>query len=324
MSTFPSNTNNKPKNLGKPNPPITLRRDIGRTPGHRARRNPLRNPLRRAMRTPLRRGWRKGARNPGRDTGHTTLHHPEPTPTSTNTPHHSAPEKRAGESAREWAGGEGCVSEGDGIGATGILPSPPSFPYSPRNLTTAVSRSSTLSGLVTTQKTTTPAPLSASAPQHRFSGALSTVVTVTVSTRPTSRPRRLYERSVLSVREISTTPFSTPFLLDILVASIKLLNNYSCSHLNYNKIAHILQAFYAITAGQNQNRTRRERQQRPRHPQYQQPETRTGAEKEEEGRGPKDGGDRNPRKSTQNHLTLEHIGVELWVSDRGPPSRAGN
>lgn len=27
-------------------------------------------------------------------------------------------------------------------------------------------------------------------------------------------------------------------------------------------------------------------------------------------------------KSTQNHLTLEHIGVELWVSGRGPPSRA--
>lgn len=114
MSTFPSNTNSIPKNLGKPNPPITLRRNAGRTPGHRARRNPPRNPLRRAVRNPLRRGWRKGTRNPGRDTGHTTRHHPKPTPTSTNTPHHSTPTTHATKSAREWAGGEGCVSEGTG------------------------------------------------------------------------------------------------------------------------------------------------------------------------------------------------------------------
>lgn len=326
MSTFPSNTNTPPPNLGKPNPPITLRRNTGRTPGRKAWHNPLRTPLRRAMRNPLRRGWRRATRAPGRDTGHTPLHHPEPTPTSSNTAHRSIPKKYAGK-ARGWVGG-GRAPERDGIGGDGDTPVAPSFPYSPRKRTKAANRSSTLSGLVTAQKTTNPSPLSASAPQHRFSGALSTVVTVTVSTRPTSRPRRLYDRSVLSVRETSKTPFPTPLLLDISVTSIKLLNNYSCSHLNYNKIAHILQAFYAITAGQNQNRTRRERQQRPRHPQYQQPETqpetRTGAEKEEEGRGPKDGGDRNPRKSTQNHLTLEHIGVELWVSDRGPPSRAGN
>jgi len=57
----------------------------------------------------------------------------------------------------------------------------------------------------------------------------------------------------------------------------------------------------------------------PRHPQYRQPETQTGAEEEEEGRGPKRGGGKNPRKSTQNHLTLEHIGVELWVSGGTPP-----
>lgn len=110
MSTFPSNTNSIPNNLGKPNPSITLRRDAGRTPGHRARRNPLR----RAMRNPPRRGWRKGARALGRDTGHTTRHHPEPTPTSTNTPHHSTPRKTRGESAREWAGGEGRAPRGTG------------------------------------------------------------------------------------------------------------------------------------------------------------------------------------------------------------------
>ena len=109
MPTFPSNTNSIPNNLGKPNPPITLRRDTGRTPRHRARRNPLRK----AARNPLRRVWRKGTRNPGRDTGHTTRHHPEPTPTSSNTAHRSTPEKRAGK-ARGWVGGEGRVSEGTG------------------------------------------------------------------------------------------------------------------------------------------------------------------------------------------------------------------
>lgn len=85
MSTFPSNTNNKPNNLGKPNPPIILRRNTGRTPGRKAWHNPLRTPLRRAMRNPLRRVWRRATRTPGRDTGHTTRHHPEPIPTSSNT-----------------------------------------------------------------------------------------------------------------------------------------------------------------------------------------------------------------------------------------------
>ena len=261
MPTFHSNTNNKPKNLGKPYPPIILRRDTGRTPGHRAWHKSSHNPPRRAVRNPLRRSWRRDTRDPERDTGHTTRHHPKPTPTSSNTAHRSIPKKYAGK-AWGWVGGEGRVPEGDGLGATGVLPSP-YFLYSPRNLTTAVSRSSTLSGLVTAQKTSAPTPLSASAPQHRLLGAFSTVVTVTVSTRPTSRPRRPYDRATLSVRETSTTPFPTPFLLDISVTSIKLLNNYSCSHLNYNKIAHTLQAFYAITAGQNQNRTRRERPDTP-------------------------------------------------------------
>lgn len=105
MPTFPSNPNSIPNNLGKPNPPITLRRNAGRTPGHRARRNPLRRAMRRAMR----RGWRKGARAPGRDTGHTTLHHPEPTPTSTNTPHHSTPEKRAGKAPGNGREGRGAL-----------------------------------------------------------------------------------------------------------------------------------------------------------------------------------------------------------------------
>ena len=118
MSTFPSNTNSTPNNLGIPYQPITLRRNAGRTPGHRARRNALRSPLRRAARraarNPPRRGWRKGARAPGRDTGHTTRHHPEPAPTSTNTPHRSTPRKTREESARGWAGGEGRVSEGTG------------------------------------------------------------------------------------------------------------------------------------------------------------------------------------------------------------------
>lgn len=285
MPAFPSNTNSIPKNLGTPYPPIILRRDAGRTPGHKARHNLPRNSSRMAVRNPLHRRWRKGTHDPGRDTGHTTRHHPEPTPTSTNTPHHSTPRKTRGESTREWAGGEGLVPEGDGLGATGV-PRRPYFLYSPRNLTTAVSRSKTLSGLVTAQKTTNPAPLSASAPQHRFSGALSTVVTVTVSTRPTSRPRRPYDRVTLSVRETSTTPFPTPFLLDISVASIKLLNNYSCSHLNYNKIAHNLQAFYAITAGQTHNQGTPRTSATPRHPQYRQPETQTGAEERAGGEGP--------------------------------------
>lgn len=118
MSTFPSNTNNKPNNLGKPNPPITLRRDAGRTPGHRARRNALRSPLRkaarRAARNPPRRVWRRAARAPGRDTGHTTLHHPEPTPTSTNTLTTAHPEKRAGKAHENGREGRGALPRGTG------------------------------------------------------------------------------------------------------------------------------------------------------------------------------------------------------------------
>ena len=114
MPTFPNNTNNKPNNLGKPNPPITLRRDTGRTPGHRARRNSLRSPLRKAVRNPLRRVWRRATRTPGRDTGHTTLHHPHPAPTSTNTPHHSTPEKRARKAPGNGREGRERVSEGVG------------------------------------------------------------------------------------------------------------------------------------------------------------------------------------------------------------------
>ena len=295
MPTFPSNTNSIPNNLGKPNPPITFRRDAGRTPGRRAWHRGTRDLSRRAVRDPLRRGWSKGARAPGRDTGHTTRHHPEPTPTSTNTPHHSIPKKYAGK-ARGWVGGEGRAPERDEIGATGTLPSPPSFLYSPRKRTKAANRSSTLSGLVTAQKTTNPSPLSASAPQRRFSGALSTVVTVTVSTRPTSRPRRPYDRATLSVRETSNPPLNASCPLNISVTSIKLLNNYSCSHLNYNKIAHTLQAFYAITAGQPHNQGTPRTPAAPRHPQYQQPETRTGAEERAGGEGPQKWGWQKPQK----------------------------
>lgn len=295
MSTFPSNPNSIPNNLGIPYPPITLRRNAGRTPGHRARRNSLRSPLRKAVRNLPRRVWRRATRAPGRDTGHTTRHHPEPTPTSTNTPHHSTPEKYAGK-ARGWVGGEGRAPKGDEIGATGTLPSPPSFLYSPRKRTKAANRSSTLSGLVTAQKTTNPAPLSASAPQHRFSGALSTVVTVTVSTRPTSRPRRPYDRVMLSVRETSKPPLNSSRPLNISVTSIKLLNNYSCSHLNYNKIAHTLQAFHAITAGQPHNQGTPRTPTTPRHPQYQQPETQTGAEERAGGEGPQRWGRHKPHE----------------------------
>ena len=131
MSTFPSNTNTTPPNLGTPNPPITLRRNAGRTPGHRDRRNPLRNPLRRAVRNLLRRGWRRAMRAPGRDTGHTTRHHPEPTPTSTNTPTTAHPEKRAGK-ARGWVGGEGRAPERDGIGGDGSTPVAPLLPLQPQ------------------------------------------------------------------------------------------------------------------------------------------------------------------------------------------------
>jgi len=114
MPTFPSNTNSIPNNLGKPNPPIILRRDAGRTPGRRAWHRGTRDLSRRAVRDPLRRCWRRGARDPGRDTGHTTRHHPHPAPTSSNTAPRSTPRKTRGESAREWAGGEGRVSEGTG------------------------------------------------------------------------------------------------------------------------------------------------------------------------------------------------------------------
>lgn len=131
MSTFSSNTNSIPNNLGEPNPPITLRRDAGRTPGRRAWHRGTRDLSRRAVRDPLRRGWHRATRDPGRDTGHTTRHHPHPAPTSTNTPHHSIPKKYAGK-ARGWVGGEGRAPKGDGIGATGVLPSPPLLPLQPQ------------------------------------------------------------------------------------------------------------------------------------------------------------------------------------------------
>ena len=131
MSTFPSNTNNKPNNLGKPNPPIILRRNTGRTPGRKAWHNPLRTPLRRAVRNPLRRVWRRATRAPGRDTGHTTRHHPEPTPTSSNTAHRSIPKKYAGK-ARGWVGGEGRAPERDGIGGDGDTPVAPLLPLQPQ------------------------------------------------------------------------------------------------------------------------------------------------------------------------------------------------
>ena len=133
MSTFPSNTNTTPPNLGTPNPPITLRRNAGRTPGHRARRNPLRSPLRRAVRNPPRRGWRKGARAPGRDTGHTTWHHPEPTPTSTNTPTTAHPEKRARKVHENGREGRGALPGGRDRGRRGYSRRPPPSSTAPEN-----------------------------------------------------------------------------------------------------------------------------------------------------------------------------------------------
>ena len=110
MPTFPSNTNSIPNNLGKPNPPIILRRNAGHIPGHRARHNPLRNSSRMAVRNPLHRGWRKGTHDPERDTGH----HPEPTPTSTNTPTTAHPEKRAGKAPGNGREGRGAPPRGTG------------------------------------------------------------------------------------------------------------------------------------------------------------------------------------------------------------------
>lgn len=114
MPTFPSNTNSIPNNLGKPNPPIILRRNAGRIPGGKARHNPSRNPLRKAVRNPPRKGWRRAMRAPGRDTGHTTRHHPEPTPTSTNTPTTAHPEKRAGKAPGNGREGRGASPRGTG------------------------------------------------------------------------------------------------------------------------------------------------------------------------------------------------------------------
>lgn len=112
MSTFSSNTNSIPNNLGKPNPPITLRRDAGRTPGRRAWHRGTRDLSRRAVRDPLRRGWHRATRDPGRDTGHTTRHHPEPTPTSTNTLTTAHPEKRAGKAPGNGREGRGALPGG--------------------------------------------------------------------------------------------------------------------------------------------------------------------------------------------------------------------
>ena len=133
MSTFPSKPNSIPNNLGKPNPPIILRRNAGRTPGHRARRNPLRNPLRKAARNPPRRGWRKGARAPGRDTGHTTRHHPKPAPTSSNTAHRSTPEKRAGKAPGNGREGRGALPGGRDRGRRGHSRRPPPSSTAPEN-----------------------------------------------------------------------------------------------------------------------------------------------------------------------------------------------
>ena len=136
MSTFPSNPNSIPNKLGIPYPPITLRRNAGRTPGHRTRRNSLRSPLRKAVRNLPRRVWRRATRAPGRDTGHTTRHHPEPTPTSTNTPHHSTPEKYAGK-ARGWVGmggRGGARSQGGRDRGDGDIPvTPPPSSTAPEN-----------------------------------------------------------------------------------------------------------------------------------------------------------------------------------------------
>lgn len=131
MSTFSSNPNSIPNNLGKPNPPITLRRDAGRTPGHRARRNPPRNPLRRAVRNPLRRGWRRATRAPGRDAGHTTRHHPKPVPTSSNTAPRSTPEKRAGKAPGNGREGRGASLRGRDRG-DGDTPVAPLLPLQPQ------------------------------------------------------------------------------------------------------------------------------------------------------------------------------------------------
>ena len=226
---------------------------------------------------------------PGTPPG-TTQNPPLPAPTP--PPQHTR--KTRGESAREWAGGEGRAPERDGIGATGTLPSPPSFLYSPRKRTKAANKSKTLSGLVTAQKNTNPIPLSANAPQHRFSGTFSTVVTVTVSTRPTSRPRRPYDRATLSVRETSKTPLNAPRPLNISVTSIKLLNNYSCSHLNYNKIAHTLQAFYAITAGQPTIKAHQGRQQHPDTPNISNQEREQGRRRRKRGGASREGEAKTP------------------------------
>ena len=94
-----------PPNLGKPNPPITLRHNAGRTFGRIPRHRARHNPPRRAVCNPLRRGWRRAMRAPRRDTGHTTWHHPEPTPTSTNTPTTAHPKNARGK--RPGMGGRG-------------------------------------------------------------------------------------------------------------------------------------------------------------------------------------------------------------------------
>lgn len=133
MPAFPSNPNTLPPNLGKPNPPITLRRNARRTPGHRARHNPPRNPLRKAARNPPRRGWRRAMRAPGRDTGHTPLHHPEPTPTSTNTPPQHTQKNARGKRTRMGRRGGARSREGRDRGRRGYSRRPPPSPTAPEN-----------------------------------------------------------------------------------------------------------------------------------------------------------------------------------------------
>ena len=132
MPAFPSNTNTPLPNLGKPNPPIILRRNAGRTPGHKARHNLPRNSSRMAVRNPLHRRWRKGTHDPGRDTGHTTRRHPEPVPTSTSTPATAHPEKCVGK-ARGWVGGRGSPLGGRGRGRRGYSRRPPPSSTAPEN-----------------------------------------------------------------------------------------------------------------------------------------------------------------------------------------------
>ena len=169
MPTFPSNTNSIPNNLGKPNPPITLRRNAGRTPGRKAWHRGTRDLSRRAVRDPLRRGWRRGARDPGRDTGHTTRHHPHPAPTSTNTPHHSTPEKRAGKAPGNGWEGRGASLRGRGRGE-GDTPVAPLLPLQPQKTNQGGQQVQDLIGIGHRPKNQRPSPLERQRPPTALFG----------------------------------------------------------------------------------------------------------------------------------------------------------